>query len=139
MVYKCFYAQGIEPLFPFGFGLSYTSYAYSELRVTPGKQVQVSFKVTNTGKRAGAEIAQVYALLPAAAGEPPRRLVAWDKVELLSAETKTVTLTIDPVRLSVFDAGKDRWGLAPGEYVVFVGGSSRDTPLHETVSLGGTP
>jgi beta-glucosidase len=137
--YKWFDARGIEPLFPFGFGVSYASYSYSELRVTPGKQVQVSFKVANTGKRAGAEIAQVYASLPAAAGEPPRRLVAWDKIELLPAETKTVTLAIDPVRLSVFDADKDRWGLVPGEYVVFVGASSRDTPLHEAMSLEGTP
>jgi beta-glucosidase len=137
--YKWFDAEGKEPLFPFGFGLSYTSYSYSELKTTAGKQVQVSFKVANTGKRAGAEIAQVYASLPAAAGEPPKRLVAWDKIALLPAETKTVTLTIDPLQLSIFNADTDRWELLPGEYVIFVGGSSRDTPLHEAVSLGSSP
>ena len=101
--------------------------------------MQVSFKVTNTGKRAGAEIAQVYASLPAAAAEPPKRLVAWDKIELLPAETRTVALTIDPLRLSIFNADKDKWELLPGEYVIFVGGSSRSTPLQKTVRWRSTP
>jgi beta-glucosidase len=134
--YKWFDAEGKQPLFPFGFGLSYTTYSYAELKTTAGKEVQVSFKVTNTGKRAGAEIAQVYASLPTAAGEPPKRLVAWEKIQLAPAETKTVSLTIDPLHLSIFNADKDQWELLPGDYVIFVGGSSRSTPLHEVVHLG---
>jgi beta-glucosidase len=134
--YKWFDAEGKEPLFPFGFGLSYATYSYSELKTSSGKGVQVSFKVTNTGKRAGAEIAQVYVSLPHSAGEPPKRLVAWDKVQLLPGETKTVTLPIEPVCLSIFNAGKDQWELLPGDYVVRVGGSSRNTPLRETLHIG---
>jgi beta-glucosidase len=137
--YKWFDAEGKTPLFPFGFGLSYTTFSYSDLKTTVGPSTQVSFKVTNTGKRAGAEIAQVYASFPAATGEPPKRLVAWSKVELLPAETKTVTLTIDPLQLSIFDADKDQWQLLPGEYVFFVGWSSRSTPLQEAVRLGNAP
>ena len=88
----------------------------------------------NAGKRAGAEIAQVYAGLPAAAQEPPKRLVAWDKVELAPGESKTVTLKIDPKFLSIFNEQKDDWDFLPGEYRFFVGGSSRDTPLTASAS-----
>jgi beta-glucosidase len=137
--YKWFDAERKEPLFPFGFGLSYTTFSYSDLKITAGKPTQVSFKVANTGQRAGAEIAQVYASLPAAAGEPPKRLVAWSRIELLPAETKTVTLTVEPLPLSIFNADKDQWELLPGEYTIFVGGSSRSTPLRETIRLGSTP
>jgi beta-glucosidase len=137
--YKWFDAQGKEPLFPFGFGLSYATYSYSDLKTTAGQGVQVSFKVTNTGQRAGAEIAQVYAALPAAAGEPPKRLVAWEKIQLQPAQTKTVSLTIDPLHLSIFNASKDQWEFLPGEYVIFVGPSSRSTPLQEKVRCEGTP
>jgi beta-glucosidase len=134
--YKWYDAEGKQPLFPLGYGLSYTTYAYSNLQVTPGSPVRVSFAVKNTGKRAGTEIAQVYAGLPKATGEPPRRLVAWDKVDLAPSETKTVTLTLDPQFLSVFNADRHRWELLPGDYTLFVGGSSRDTPLQTTIHLG---
>ncbi len=135
--YKWFDAQGKEPLFPFGFGLSYTTYSYSELKATPqGKKVQVSYKLSNTGRRGGVEIAQVYVSLPPSAGEPPRRLAAWDKVQLAPGQTKTVTRLIDPLCLSIFDAGKDAWALLSGDYVIHVGGSSRSTPLNETVHIG---
>jgi beta-glucosidase len=137
--YKWFDAEGKEPLFPFGFGLSYTTFSYSDLKTAADKPTQVTFKVTNVGQHAGAETAQVYASLPAAAGEPPKRLVAWSKIELRPAETKTVTLTIEPLQLSIFNADKDQWELLPGEYTIFVGGSSRSTPLRETVHLGSTP
>jgi beta-glucosidase len=137
--YKWFDAEGKEPLFPFGFGLSYTSFTYSDLKADPGKPWRVSFKVTNAGHRAGAEVAQVYASLPAAAGEPPKRLVAWEKIDLAAAQTKTVTLAIDPLPLSIFNAEKDQWELMPGAYTILVGGSSRSTPLREAVSLEKTP
>jgi beta-glucosidase len=133
--YKWFDAEGKEPLFPFGFGLSYTTFAYSGLKTTPGMETQVSFNVTNTGKRAGAEIVQVYVSLPPSTGEPPKRLVAWDKIQLGPGETKSVTLTLDPHYLSIFNVDKKEWELAPGEYKVQVGGSSRSTPLTAAVRI----
>ena len=136
--YKWFEAEGKEPLFPFGFGLSYTTYSYSELSATAGKELRVSFSVTNTGKRDGAEVAQVYAMLPSGAGEPFKRLVAWQKVQLAAGETKTVSLSIQPLYLSIYNADKGGWELPSGEYQVFAGGSSRDTPLRQTVLISGS-
>ena len=134
--YKWYDAGDKQPLFAFGSGLSYTTWAYSGLTATHGRETTVSFVVKNTGKRAGAEIAQVYAALPPEAGEPPRRLVAWDKVYLTPGESKTVTLTIDPLHLSIFNTAKDGWELLSGEYKVFVGGSSRETPLSGSFRVG---
>ncbi len=134
--YKWFDAEAKPPLFPFGFGLSYTTFAYSGLRITRDRNVQVSFQVTNTGRLAGDEVAQVYVSLPPGAGEPPKRLAAWEKIPLRAGETKTVTLMIDPLALSVFNTDKDQWEILPGRYTVFVGGSSRATPLQERVPIG---
>ena len=136
--YKWFDAENKEPLFPFGYGLSYTTYAYSALKVTPSAGgVSVSFVVKNTGKRGGQEIAEVYASLPAGTGEPPKRLIGWDKVELAPGQSKTVTVAVEPLFLSIFDEPKDGWQMAPGDYKVMVGGSSRTLPLTETVKLAG--
>ena len=135
--YKWFDAVGKEPLFPFGFGLSYTTFAYSALTTTPGKELSASFNVTNTGGRAGDEIAQVYMSLPPSAGEPFKRLVGWRKVHLIAGETKSVTLTIESRYLSIFNASKGDWELEPGEYKVYVGGSSRSTPLTEAAVIAG--
>jgi beta-glucosidase len=138
--YKWYDAEGKQPLFEFGHGLSYTTYAYSGLRTTAnGKNVQVSFTVRNTGKRAGAEIAQVYVSFPASAGEPPKRLVAWDKVQLASGQSKTVNLTVDPLHLAVFNEARDGWELVGGGYKVLVGGSSRNTPLTGAFQLTAQP
>ena len=93
--YKWYEAENKQPLFPFGYGLSYTTYAYSGLAVTPGERPSVSFTVKNTGARAGEETAQVYVSLPANAGEPFRRLVAWEKVALHPGESKKITLPLD--------------------------------------------
>ncbi|MDE3188864.1 MAG: glycoside hydrolase family 3 C-terminal domain-containing protein [Acidobacteriota bacterium] len=133
--YKWYDAEKKPVLFPFGFGLSYTSYKYAGLQVTPGKTVKVTFTIANTGARAGAEIAEVYASLPAAAQEPPKRLVGFSKVKLDAREKKTVTVEIDPKYLSIFDEAKDGWMLVPGDYTIMVGGSSQDLPLKATVSL----
>jgi len=130
--YKWYEAENKEPLFPFGFGLSYTTYQYSNLKVTDSG---VTFTVTNTGSREGAEVAQVYATLPAAAGEPFKRLVAWDKIPLNAGESKTVTLPLDRFYLSIYNVDKDGWELVPGEYVIQAGGSSRDLPLRGTVQF----
>ena len=122
-------------LFPFGFGLSYTTYEYSNLKVTPGSNVRVSFTVRNTGARAGTEIAEVYAGLPASTGEPPKRLVGWSRVALSPRESKDVTVEIKPLFLSVFDIERNAWKRAAGDYTFLVGGSSQNLPLKETSTL----
>ncbi len=127
--YRWYDAENKEPLFPFGFGLSYTSFSYSELKVTSGKPAEVTFSVKNTGLRAGAEVAQVYLGLPASAGEPPKRLVAWEKLQLDPGQSRIVRLSLEPQFMSVFNVEKDAWELLPGDYLVFAGGSSRHTPL----------
>ena len=133
--YKWYDAEKKDVLFPFGFGLSYTTYNYSNLKVKPGKTTTVSFTVKNTGKRAGAEIAEVYAALPAEAAEPPKRLVGFDKIRLQPGESKEVTVTVDQAYLSIFDEGSESWKLVPGEYSFMAGGSSKDLPLVQKVSL----
>jgi beta-glucosidase len=133
--YKWYDAENKPVLFPFGYGLSYTTYAYSNLKVVPGRNPRVSFTVTNKGSRAGAEIAEVYASLPAEAAEPPKRLVGWTKIKLNGGESEEVTVEVDPKYLSIFNVGQNSWQLIPGEYTFRVGGSSQDLPLKETVSL----
>jgi len=133
--YKWYDAENKPVLFPFGYGLSYTTYSYSNLKVTPGKNPRVTFTVTNTGNRAGAEVAQVYASLPAAAAEPPKRLVGWSKVALNGGESKEVTVEIDPKYLSIFNVEHNGWQLLPGDYGFMVGGSSQSLPLKESVTL----
>ena len=135
--YKWFDAEKKEPLFPFGFGLSYTTYSYAKLNASNEKEIMVSFEVRNTGGVAGIEIAQVYAAFPQPAGEPPRRLVGWTAVPLAPGEARPVTLTVDPLFLSVFNTEKHTWEIVPGEYSFFVGGSSRDTPLTASLTLAG--
>ena len=126
--YKWYDAEKKPVLFPFGFGLSYTSFGYSGLAVQDGT---VSFTVKNTGKRPGTEVAQVYAALPDA-GEPPKRLVAWTKVQLEPGQSKQVSLTVNPKFLSIYDEASNAWKLQPGKYTFMVGGSSRDLPLVTT-------
>jgi beta-glucosidase len=133
--YKFYDAENKPVLFPFGYGLSFTTYHYSGLTVTPGDKVKVSFTLTNAGTRAGAEIAEVYASLPASAEEPPKRLVGFSKVQLKAGEKKTVDVEIDPKYLSIFDEAKDAWTLIPGDYTILVGGSSDKLPLKATVNL----
>ena len=126
--YKWFEAEKKQPLFPFGFGLSYTTYAYSNVNVDD-QQKQVSFTVKNTGARAGAEVAQVYAELPSSSDEPFKRLVAWQRIQLAPGESKSVTLPLTPLLLSIFNEQKNDWQLLPGPYKISVGPSSSETPL----------
>jgi beta-glucosidase len=133
--YKWYDAESKKVLFPFGYGLSYTNYSYSNLSVTSGMNPHVTFTVTNTGRRAGAEIAELYASLPAATGEPPKRLVGWAKVKLSPGESKQVEIGIDRKYLSTFSVEQDRWELVPGEYVFMAGGSSQSLPLKESITL----
>jgi len=115
--------------------LSYTTFAYSGLKVTPGKETAVSFTVKNTGKRDGAEIAEVYAALPASADEPPKRLVGWNKVWLKAGESKEVSVNVDTKYLSIYDEAADGWKLVPGGYTLMVGGSSQELPLSAKIDL----
>jgi beta-glucosidase len=133
--YKWYDAENKPVLFPFGYGLSYTTYSYSNLRVTAGKNPQVTFTVTNTGNRAGAEVAEVYASLPAAAAAPPKRLVGWSKLPLKPGESKEVTVDVNGKYLSIFDVKQHGWHLVPGDYNFMVGGSSQNLPLKESVTL----
>ena len=132
--YKWYEAEHKQPLFPFGFGLSYTSYSYSDLKADSGQKT-VSFKVKNSGKRAGTEIAEVYAELPDKADEPFKRLVGWQRVELGPGESKTVSVTIDPQMLSIFDEQSNDWQLLKGNYRITAGPSSEDTPLKGTIEV----
>lgn len=106
--------------------------AYSGIEATPR---QVTFAVSNTGARAGAEIAEVYAILPQAAGEPFKRLIGFTKVPLAAGESKTVAIPLDAKLFSIFDESKDDWKLVPGDYTILVGGSSEELPLHATVAM----
>jgi beta-glucosidase len=137
--YKWYDAEKKEVLFPFGFGLSYTTYQYSALKVdtasSAGGPVTVTFTVKNTGDRAGAEVAEVYASLPESANEPPKRLVGWSKVGLDKGESKEVKVSIKPEYLSIFDEAQDAMRLVPGEYTIRVGGSSKELPLEKSVTL----
>jgi beta-glucosidase len=133
--YKWYDAEKKPVLFPFGFGLSYTTYTYTGLKVTPGKNPKVYFTVKNTGTREGAEVAEVYASLPAAAAEPPKRLVGFSKVWLRPGESKEVTIDVDPKYISIFNVDENGWQLLPGEYSFMVGGSSQNLPLKQSVTL----
>src|SRR5580700_1545774 len=133
--YKWYDAEKKPVLFPFGYGLSYTTYSYSNLKLMPADKVQVTFTVTNTGSRAGAEITEVYTALPESAGEPPKRLVGWSKVKLNPGESKEVAIEVVPEYLSIFNVDKDAWQLIPGDYTFLVGGSSQSLPLKESINL----
>ncbi len=126
--YKWYEVQHKQPLFAFGFGLSYTTYAYSGLSVDSALKT-VRFTIKNTGKRAGSEIAEVYAKLPKGTDEPYKRLAGWKRVTLAPGESKAVTVSIDSRVLQSFDEANDRWNTVSGDYEVLVGPSSDNTPL----------
>ncbi|MGE5114019.1 MAG: beta-glucosidase family protein [Acidobacteriaceae bacterium] len=133
--YKWYDAENKPVLFPFGHGLSYTTFQYSDLKVTGGQQPSVTFLLKNTGEREGAEVAQVYVSLPQSTGEPPKRLVGFSKVHLRPGESKQVTVVLNPKYLSIFDETENAWNLVPGSYTFRIGGSSKDLPLTQTINL----
>jgi beta-glucosidase len=132
--YKWYEAEHKQPLFAFGYGLSYTTYAYSGLTVD-SKAKTARFTVKNTGKRAGTEIAQVYARLPKGSDESFKRLVGWKRITLAPAESQTVEVKIDRQVLQTFDEANTRWNFAPGDYEVLVGSSSDNTGLRGTLTV----
>jgi beta-glucosidase len=128
--YRWFDQNGIVPLFPFGHGLSYTTFAYSDVKLSStagdGSSVTVSVNVTNTGSRAGAEVAQLYLGFPSYAGEPPRQLKGFEKVTLAAGASATVSFALDSRSFSIWDEATGAWVVPHGQYDVLVGASSRD-------------
>ena len=130
--YRWYDAKGIEPLFPFGFGLSYTTFAYKNLRVTPTGPATVSVEcdVTNAGDRAGAEVVQLYVEPPkASVPRPPRELKGFARVELAPGETRTVRLELTPRSFAYYAVPEHSWSVEAGTYGIAVGSSSRDLRL----------
>jgi beta-glucosidase len=138
--YRWYDAEKVAPLFPFGYGLSYTTFAYRRLRVRrDGTSVSVSFTVENTGSRAGTEVAQLYLDDPAAAGEPPKQLEGYARVYLRPGKSVRITLILRPRSFAYWNAESKAWSVAPGLYRILVGGSSRDPRLRGFIRQHAAP
>jgi beta-glucosidase len=138
--YRYWTTTGKHALFPFGFGLSYTTFSFSNLKApstaVAGSTVSVSFDVTNTGSASGAEVAQLYVSDPSAkAQRPERELKGFAKVPLERGETKHVTLDLDSRAFSYWDENAHKWTIDPGKFVIRVGDSSENTPLSADLTL----
>jgi beta-glucosidase len=131
--YRGYEKNKVTPLFPFGFGLSYTTFKFANLAVTPASDraaATVTFDVTNTGARAGAEVAQVYV------GEdhpkvdrPEHELKGFERVDLQPGETKHVTIELDPRAFSYFDTHANAWSIGSDGFTISVGDSVASLPL----------
>jgi beta-glucosidase len=143
MGYRWYQAQDIEPLFGFGFGLSYTTFDITDVSVDApdgaDAPVTVTASVANTGTVAGAEVVQVYLAVPVE-GQPPKRLVGFRKVLVEPGAREAVTITIDPAAtnhpFSVWDYCSQSFAIKPGEYTVYVGNSADNTPDQVTLTVG---
>jgi beta-glucosidase len=137
--YKWFDKNNLQPLFPFGHGLSYTRFDIgpAAAKANADGSVTVSFPVRNVGQRRGMEVAQVYVSPTAGGWEAPKRLGGFSKVDLAPGAARNVSVTIDPRLLATFDNSARQWRIAPGSYQVLVGSSSRDIRQTATVSLAG--
>ncbi len=139
--YRHFDQTGLKPLFPFGFGRSYTRFEYGNLKVEPlgksdEKLVQVSFEIKNVGSREGAEVAQLYVGdLHPSVPRPPKELKGFTKLNLRPGETKQVTLTLDRRAFSFFDVKKHDWHAEPGDFAILVGSSSAEIRLEGSFRL----
>jgi beta-glucosidase len=137
--YRHFDKSTVKPLFPFGYGLSYTSFAYKNLTISPpssDQQVSVAFDVTNTGTRAGADVAEVYigdrhAPVP----RPVKELKGFTKVGLSPGETQNVTVKLDRRAFSYYAVKNHTWTVAPGDFDLFVARSAVDIELTGNVTL----
>ncbi len=141
--YRWYDATHTQPLFPFGFGLSYTTFRLGHLEIAPERVVpsaefrgvHVRVDATNTGQRAGAEVVEVYVAQPPANGEPPHVLRGFAKVSLQPGETKPVSVDLDRRSFAIYDAAVRRWECPGGVYQILVGTSSQDLPLHGNVRV----
>jgi beta-glucosidase len=133
--YRGYEKNGIKPLFPFGYGLSYTTFKFSNLTISPaeprvGEAITVSFDLKNTGNRAGAEVAQLYLGNPGASvPRPARELKNFTKVSLNPGEIRHLSLELTPRDMSFFDVTSNGWKQEPGKFVVTVGHSSAEVDL----------
>ena len=139
--YRWFDAKKLEPLFPFGYGLSYTTFTCAGLKVTPGEHGNATVQVTvaNTGKREGAEVVQAYvrdehSSMP----RPVRELKGFQKVQLQAGEQRTISIPLNSGSFSYYDAARGAWVAEAGEFAIDVGTSSRDLPLHGVYQLAET-
>jgi beta-glucosidase len=142
--YRYYDKKDIAPLFPFGHGLSYTTFAYTHLKLNatyaPGEPIQVSLEVENTGKRAGKEVVQLYIRdVQASVLRPEQELKAFAKVALAPGQTQTVSFTLDETALAFYDPSLKRWVAEPGRFEVRVGSSSRDLRLTAQFELKTAP
>ena len=130
--YRWFDTKNIEPLFPFGHGLSYTDFKYSELKLIKGKDASltVQFKIENTGKTDAAEVAQVYVRdVEASLLRPEKELKGFQKIFLKAGEKKSVTVALDQNAFAFYDPNKQSWIAEKGDFKILVGSSSRDIRL----------
>jgi beta-glucosidase len=130
--YRWYATHQIKPRFAFGFGLSYTTFSLTNLAIS-GRTVRVSLQ--NTGKVAGAEVVQLYLGFPASAGEPPIQLKGFQKVNLTPGSTQVLTFQLNDKSLSIWDVGTHSWKVQSGTFTVYVGTSSEDLPLKQTVTF----
>ncbi len=139
--YRYYDKKELAPLFPFGHGLSYTSFAYANLKLSADQifesdKLTVSIDVTNTGKVAGKEVVQLYVRdLKAVVARPEKELKAFRKIALAAGATQTVTFTLDQEAFWYFDSAKNSWTVEPGEFEILVGASSRDLRLSAALNV----
>jgi beta-glucosidase len=133
--YRWYQARGAVPLYPFGWGLSYTRFAYSALRIEGGDTPTVRFTVTNTGARAGADVPQLYAAVSVRGGPAIRRLVGFEKVDLAPGESRIVSLKIDPRLLAEYDVAVGGWRIRGGAIPLTIGRHAGDAMLHGTARI----
>ena len=135
--YRWYELQGATPLFPFGYGLSYTRFAYSRFAATGGATIRAHVTVTNVGTRAGSDVPQLYAAVPGASGPPIRRLVGFERVTLAPGESRTVAMTADPRLLADWDMARHGWHVRGGAATVTLGRSATDAAETTRVRLTG--
>ena len=138
--YRWYDAKNLTPLFPFGYGLSYTTFSFSHLRVTPDHTtsrgaVTVHADVTNRGSRSGSDVVQLYVGDPASVGEPPAQLKGFSKVTLAPGQTKNVSFRLAPSAFSYWNDAANTWAVADGSYKIMVGDSSASLPLAGAVDI----
>jgi beta-glucosidase len=133
--YRWYAQKGEKPIYPFGHGLSYTNFSYSDLKVTGGETIAATFTVTNTGKTAGADVPQLY--LTGAPGERRMRLLGFERIELQPGQSRQVTLSADPRLLARFDGQANQWRIIDGTHAVALGRSAGDLVLTDSANLTG--